>query len=125
MTRAEPLRLTFPVPPASNRYWRMGGGRLYKSQAAREYQEVMGERLRELGLTVIRRPVRLWVDLTWYRDRQAGDLDGRTKVILDAMQGYVYENDSQIRKLTAELVEVPKGQGRMDVTVQVHQPKEA
>ena len=43
----------------------------------------------------------LSVSIRWYRGRKSGDLDGRLKVLLDAMQGSVYENDSQIVELHA------------------------
>ena len=42
----------------------------------------------------------------WYCKKgcRGGDLDNRLKVILDALEGIVYENDKQVVKITAEKV---------------------
>lgn len=119
----EPVTLVLPVPPAANRYWRQGGGRIYKSQEARDYQTRVEEKLLAAKLTMFRQPVA--VDVLWFRGRRSGDLDGRLKVILDALQGTVYENDSQIRKLSAELIDVghQSGLARMQVTISPYQER--
>ena len=36
------------------------------------------------------------VTLLWHRSRKAGDLDNRSKVLYDALQGSIYTDDQQI-----------------------------
>lgn len=42
------------------------------------------------------------VVLKFYRPQRSGDLDNRLKCLLDALQGVVYANDSQIVRIVAE-----------------------
>jgi Holliday junction resolvase RusA-like endonuclease len=39
------------------------------------------------------------LEIRCYRPRRAGDLDGILKILLDSMQGYVYQDDKQIVEL--------------------------
>ena len=45
------------------------------------------------------------------RDKRLLDIDNCCKAILDSMQGYMYENDQQVWKLTIERGEKIKGGG--------------
>lgn len=47
------------------------------------------------------------VAIDWHRGRKSGDLDKRIGVVLDALQGVAYENDSQIVELSALRFESP------------------
>jgi len=122
-----PFHAMLPVPPASNRYWRMGGGRIYKSAVAREYQAELQQRLKAMKRKPYRPPVTLDVTLIWYRGRRSGDLDGRVKVICDALavDGHskygVYENDRMIRRLVAELIDVEPEHAGMEVIVKPYE----
>lgn len=139
-----PLLLTVPreitfelaVPPSSNRYWRSlllkGRGRVtkanpqgwgavvVKSTEARVYaQNAKVAFRRQLGHAF--RPFEgpVAVTITWRRERRAGDLDNRVKILLDAIKGLAYEDDSQIAEehayrvdgetpgMTVRVVEVP------------------
>lgn len=92
------IDLTLDYPPSANRYWRSNGaGRVYKSEEARNYIDdvyfqASRQKVRRLGGTVC-------VALHLYRPSRRGDLDNRLKVMLDALQGIAYENDSQIEEL--------------------------
>jgi crossover junction endodeoxyribonuclease RusA len=93
--------LTLPDPPSANRWWRMvtirGQARMLVSSDARKYKErvaLLGGRQK-----LPDGPVRLTID--WYRERKSGDLDKRIGVLLDALQGVLYDNDSQIVELIA------------------------
>lgn len=94
------IALTLPEPPATNRYWRNFRGRMVVSKDARDYKAVVGLTCAINGCD---QPLDGTVEVTvhWYRKRRAGDLDGRLKVLLDALQGYAYANDSQIVALHA------------------------
>jgi crossover junction endodeoxyribonuclease RusA len=100
---AAPTRatLTLPEPPSANRWWRMvvikGQARMLVSSEAREYKA----RVAQLGSRqqLPDGPVKLTID--WYRERKSGDLDKRIGVLLDALQGVLYANDSQVVELIA------------------------
>jgi len=120
-----PFHAMLPVPPASNRYWRRAGTRLYKGEEARTYQADLTARLTKLKRKPYRPPVTVDVTLIWYRGRKQGDLDGRVKVILDAMQAEgkygIYENDNQVRRLVAELIDVEPEHAGMEVIVKPYE----
>ena len=40
------------------------------------------------------------LDIYEYRPQERGDIDGPLKLILDSIQGYVYTNDAQVRRMT-------------------------
>jgi hypothetical protein len=50
------------------------------------------------------------------RDKRLLDIDNICKCILDSLQGYLYDDDQQVWKLTVERAEKIKG-GGCDVTV--------
>ena len=41
------------------------------------------------------------LNLTVFRPRKSGDLDNYLKIMLDALQGFLYDNDSQIVEIHA------------------------
>jgi crossover junction endodeoxyribonuclease RusA len=93
--------LTVPYPPALNRYWRFvtigGKGRVLLSKEARQYKlQVAALRA---GASPVAGPIKLTLRI--YRPRRAGDIDSTLKAALDALQGVLYENDSQIVELRA------------------------
>lgn len=90
------MRLTLPEPPSANRWWRNVNGRMVTSAAARKYKAGVGQ-LR--GYAVTTGPVAITID--WYRGRKSGDLDKRLGVVLDALQGVLYDNDAQIVDIRA------------------------
>lgn len=87
--------LTLPIPPSANRYWQYTG-KVFTSREAILYKN-------EIALMVKRNrisgPVAL--NVTVFRPRKSGDLDNYLKVMLDALQGFLYENDSQIVEIHA------------------------
>ena len=100
-----PLTVTFPWDPCAvplNCRLAPGSGRWRSSRrwsrgASRARDEVM---VQTAGV----RPdpeARFSVDLVLYRpDNRAGDIDAYAKLVLDAMEGYVYEDDAQVDALT-------------------------
>lgn len=109
------MKATLPLPPSSNRYWRVWRGRAVVSTEARAYK--LNARLRALsqGMRPVSGPVVL--NLVVYRARKAGDLSNRIKVAEDALQGVAYTNDSQVVELHARLEDDP-GNPRLVVWVE-------
>jgi crossover junction endodeoxyribonuclease RusA len=98
----EMIAIELPLPPSANRYWRKFGGKIVKSQEARDYQAQVGWWAKVAGLNEMitgRVSVSMWV----YRAQKRGDLDNRIKVLLDSLEGIAYKNDDQVKELHAFL----------------------
>lgn len=92
------LTLTLPYPPSVNHYLgHTRNGHMYRTQAARDYKEMVGSILYDLEVDPLQGL--LCVTITAYRPRKAGDIDGILKVSLDAMNKLAYEDDKQIIEL--------------------------
>ena len=92
----------FREPPSANRWLRNVGGRTVTSRAARQYKEHVANAclLHRVRPIPTPRPVR--VTMIWHRARKAGDLDKRLGVLLDALQGHLYDCDAQVVMIHAE-----------------------
>lgn len=107
--------MRLPVPPSANRWWRNVNGRMVTSREARAYKEAIP---RLAGRqTLILAPTQVAISIVWYRAMKSGDLDKRVGVVLDALQGVLYENDRQIVELHAYRAEDPKREGWIEVDV--------
>ncbi len=105
-----------PWPPSTNRYWRKWRNRMVIDTEGREYRTKVAW-LADLGLDRCETG-RLAVTIEAYPpDKRIRDLDNILKSLLDAMQhAGVYENDSQIDRLTIERKAVEKP-GKVRVSV--------
>ena len=115
---ARRYRFALPVPPSANRWWRNVDGRMVLSQDARRYKEHAGPHALAQGVRQIRRPSQVALTLTWYRGRKAGDLDKRLGILLDALQGIGYENDSQVVRIVAGRSDAEPHQPRMEIEIE-------
>ena len=101
-----------PTPKARPRVVRAGGrARAYTPEATKAFEEAVGWEAKRAGA---RRPVQWPVEVRVkfvVRHRRA-DLDNLVKAVLDGMRGVVYEDDSQVVRLEAEVLE-----GREEMTV--------
>lgn len=88
----EPLVL--PYPPSLNRLYRTVRGRPILSREAREYRAAVQRQLAGIGFRATGSPVALSVAL--YRPRKSGDADNALKALLDALNGLLWADDSQI-----------------------------
>lgn len=105
--------LTLPVVESTNALWRTFGGRVVKSKAARadsHAASIVFAKLRPCDRDVS-------VRVVWYRARKQGDIDNRTKSLLDLLQGSVYANDASVQELRIVRVDDPTEHARMDVYV--------
>lgn len=113
------MNITLPIPVSANRYWRHGNGHNYKSEAAIAYCEQVGWLCREAQLepTVNQVEITMHVHL---KDKRR-DVDNCTKVLFDALQGHVYQNDRQIVAYHVYRHEV-KSNPRVELTVDERKP---
>jgi crossover junction endodeoxyribonuclease RusA len=110
------MKLTLPMPPSANRYWRIWRGRAVISAEAKAYKQ--GVKLRALT-EGLRKPLGgpVVASLVVYRARRAGDLDNSLKVLLDALNGIAFEDDSQVVEIWARREEDPANP-RVVITVE-------
>lgn len=92
------IAVTLPYPPSVNAYFRAKGNRVYLTDDARQYKRAVKLML---GNRFDMFTGRVAVNVSIFRPRKSGDLDNRLKVMLDALQGVAYENDSQITEIHA------------------------
>lgn len=100
--------VTLPVPPSTNKHLLMavdgetGKTRMFNTRDHRRYKaaarSVMG-RLRPYP-----KDVPVTVEMVWWQTEQSeGDLDNRVKAVLDALKGYAYIDDQQVRRLVVDV----------------------
>ena len=105
------LILYLPYPPSVNAYWLTSGRRKYLSKRGRDFKEqvqeyVIANQVPKLGdipiqVDIILRP----------RSKKLMDIDNCGKAICDSLNGYLYEDDQQVWKITIERAEKIKGGG--------------
>jgi Holliday junction resolvase RusA-like endonuclease len=117
-----PLTLLLPEPPSANRWWRHVGPRVVTSQAAREYKQLVWVRLMAARVVTIPVDVPVRISVAWFRARKSGDLDKRLGVLLDALQGTAYVNDSQIVRIDAWRIDGDERRGHVEVTITPTEP---
>jgi crossover junction endodeoxyribonuclease RusA len=87
-------RLVLPYPPSANHYLKRTRNGVFRTKEANDYRETV----QMLCLIERLEPLTGDVSLTIavYRPRRAGDIDNVLKVMLDSLQGFLYENDRQV-----------------------------
>ncbi len=119
-------RLTLPVPPTSNHYWkpraiwkRFPGkwiGTIYKTAEAKEYCKTVELVALQADCTPYPKGVLVVFHMIWYRENMRGDLMNREKCLEDALQGVLYENDRQIKAKHTEWI-LDRAHPRVEVWV--------
>lgn len=92
-----PREYNLPEPPSANRWWRNWRGRMVLSDEARDYKDEIAWTHR----STIPLSGDVSVGIEWCRSRKAGDLDKRIGILLDALQGVAFVNDSQVVEIVA------------------------
>lgn len=114
------IRLTLPVPPSANKYWRTvvikGQGRVLLSSEARFYRAAIQRFGRKAELRPLDGP--LAFSVWWYRAIKSGDLSNRIKQLEDALQGVAMHDDKQVVESHAYRREAPD---RPRVEVEIRQ----
>lgn len=110
--------IELPYPPTGNTYFRFlvikDKPRIVRSKAANQYLAKVNDLFLALGEKPKEGLIGIRIHL--YRPYQRGDLDNHIKVVLDALQGHLYVNDSQIREINAIMYE-DKFNPRVEVEV--------
>ena len=104
-------RLLLPYPISANRYWRVYRGRVVQSREAGAYKRDVAKLAKLSGIGVMHGDVEVRVTLrpkmtksgVEYKKRL--DLDNCLKVVLDSLNGVMYEDDSQIIAINAHVGE--------------------
>lgn len=110
------IEMELPYPPSVNRYWRHNRGVTHISKEGREYQGHVRECARVQAVACIADKVELSIELN-PPDRRRRDVDNVLKALLDGLQkGGVLEDDSQVKKLTIEMLEPVRG-GKCRVSI--------
>lgn len=110
------MRLILPVPPSWNRSYRAGKGRFYTPQAIVDFRTSVLVAGRNAHVRPFPRECLVAVAFWWYRGRQAGDLDKRVSVVLDALAGVWYCDDAQVAEMHCYRLE-DKRHPRLEVEV--------
>lgn len=123
------IRLVLPYPVSANRYWRQvplrGTNRtaIALSDEAKQYKRAAGWLAKQAG---VRQPLRDRLEVRYWLTPQAPqdaarraaadpgrwdmsvrciDLDNANKVLMDSLNGIVWEDDSQVHRIVAERAE--------------------
>ncbi|WP_250532409.1 RusA family crossover junction endodeoxyribonuclease [Caballeronia sp. ATUFL_F1_KS39] len=135
----QPLTLTLPYPPSSNRYWKSfvisGHVQVVVSAEAKAFRREVHwllklARIREPIYGRIALTVKLYPKLPldartrmrkhgdeWEDDVRCIDLDNSLKILLDSMKGRVFIDDSFVWRLHAERGE-PRPEACVEVTIE-------
>jgi crossover junction endodeoxyribonuclease RusA len=98
------VKLTLPLPPSTNAFWRSvvikGAVRVLVSREARAWKKLADIAVAAQCRRVLENDVS--VSIIAYMPDRRRDLDNIVKPALDCLQGAAYNNDRQIVKLVAE-----------------------
>jgi len=115
----ENIKLTVPGNPISVNHYLgnfVQGKRVvrFKTKKAKDYQKLIESLYEHKTLT---KDKQLKVNIKLYfGDKRRRDIDNYNKTILDSMEGIVYEDDCQIKKLVVEKF-VDKDNPRVEITI--------
>lgn len=70
-------------------------GRIYMTAVGKKYKQGIIISLKQLQLSPLQGDIRVSIELKLGRRRKM-DIDNCLKPLLDSLEGYIYENDSQI-----------------------------
>ncbi len=104
--------VSIPVPPSVNRYWMVAHNRVIVTPEARQYKQEIAlllGRYEPLCGTVA-------VEFTVFRPRRAGDLDNYQKVMFDALNGLLWNDDKQVVEIHGYLAD-DKNNPRVELLV--------
>ncbi|RME52984.1 RusA family crossover junction endodeoxyribonuclease [Candidatus Woesearchaeota archaeon] len=109
------------VPPSTNTIYRTTGKngrtRTYTTRSAKEFKQRLNHAAKNQIKTPTSKPLTVVVLLS-FPDRRKRDLDNYAKTILDALNGTVWKDDSQIQKLIIEKRHTPGNRSTSVIVIQ-------
>ena len=118
------IELELPYPPSVNHYYRRVGQRTLISRQGRQYREEVVALVKLVGFKPVAGRVELRLEF-YPPDRRRRDLDNVLKALWDALEhGGIYHNDSQVKKVTAEMLSPTPG-GRVIARIEYAQDRTA
>ena len=118
------VRLKLPYPVSANRYWRIWRNKAVRSAEATAYKSVVRRIAQEAGVMPSEGSVAVCLRRSPKANKDGSasktviDLDNALKVTLDALQGIIYENDKQVRRIVAEYGSEPVAGGGLAVEIE-------
>lgn len=92
---AQRFNAVLPLPPTSNQRLAIVNGRLIKAAKNRNYQKDIAKI--GTGCKPFKKAVAM--EIVFFRQRLAGDIDGRLKTLFDSLSGILYDDDRQIDEI--------------------------
>lgn len=91
------LVIGLPLPPSTNRLWRQGRGRVYRSEQYERWTKQVGQELMIARVRPIQGPVKIAIDVS-VKSRK--DLDNHGKPVIDSLVkfGIIEGDDKKIVK---------------------------
>jgi crossover junction endodeoxyribonuclease RusA len=89
------IELKLPFPPSANAYWRYVQGRVLVSARAKAYKRAIGYLCLTQNIQALDGKLQACVRF-YPPDRRRRDGHNLSKVLFDALEGYLYQNDSQL-----------------------------
>jgi crossover junction endodeoxyribonuclease RusA len=111
------LLIELPWPPSVNHYYRRVGPRTLISREGRKYRQEICAIVRGLHLSELSGDLVMSIK-AYPPDKRRRDVDNLLKSLLDSLQhAGVYHDDSQIKKLSVEMLEPCRPNGRAIVRI--------
>lgn len=106
-----------PIPPSGDAVYRVGRKRIYPTQEWVDYQAAFRLIMRPYQAVIpfFKKGTPLRVDMVWCRKHRMGDLSNRKKTIEDAVQRFLYENDSEVIEQHAYRFDTFPGLPRVEI----------
>lgn len=102
------MNINLPWPPSANRYWRFWNRKIIISREAIEYKKSVRQCSYTWPVKRINGRLELMI-VAFPPDKRPRDLDNLLKITIDSLESAaLFENDSQIDKITIERGEVIK-----------------
>lgn len=108
--------LTVPVPPSANRWHRQYRGQRTPSLSP-EAKAYLADLPNHLPPGLMPFDGDVVVDITWFRARKSGDVDKRGAILLDALQGFAWDDDKQVADYRIRRDDSQPGRARMVVVI--------
>lgn len=90
--------------PSVNHYWKGSGRHRYVSPQGRTFKQRVAWQAKRNNFQLLEGDVEVVIE--WFKKgRQRGDLDNIFKVILDSLNGVGYQDDKQVKSITAKMWE--------------------